>query len=127
MDCRKAGATARLETFLNDFVVGLLKVAEVRRARRLREEREEQIRQEAERRRQEKERKRQEELAKRRALEEEAADWAKAQQLRAYLAALKAMLVSKHGEIRQGSPANQWLVWAHQHADRLDPCLPRVG
>jgi len=121
------GKTARLETFLNDFVVGLIKVAEVRRVQRLQREQEERIRQEAEHRRQEKERKRQEELAKRRALEEEAADWAKAQQLRTYLAALKAMLISKHGEIRQGSEADQWLGWAHQHADRLDPCLERLG
>ena len=121
------GKTAKLETCLNDFVVGLIKVAEVRKARRLKQEQEEQIRQEAARRRQEEERKRREELARRQALEEEAADWAKAQQLRAYLTALKAMLISKHGEIRQGSEADQWLGWAYQHADRLDPCLPRVG
>ena len=27
----------------------------------------------------------------------------------------------KHGEIELGSHADQWLTWAHQHADRLDP------
>ena len=29
------------------------------------------------------------------------------------------MLVSKHGEVQSGSPADQWLGWVHRHADRL--------
>ena len=56
-------------------------------------------------------------------LEDEAANWAKAQQLRAYLTALKAMLTAKHGEVQSGSQADQWLAWAQQHADRLDPLV----
>jgi hypothetical protein len=115
------GKTAKLETCLNDFVVGLLKVAEAAKAQRLRQEQEEQIRLEAEQRRLEEEQNRQEELARRQRLEQEAITWAKAQQLRAYLAALRDMLIAKHGEIQPGSQADQWLAWAHQHADRLDP------
>ena len=117
------GKTAKLEACLNDFIVGLLKVAEAAKARRLKQEQEEQIRREAEHRRQDEELKRQQELASRQKLEEEAASWAKSQQLRAYLAALKNMLNAKHGEIQPGSRADQWLVWAHQHADRLDPLV----
>ena len=117
------GKTTKIEMCLNDFVVGLLKVAEAAKARRLKQEQEEQIRREAERRRQEEAQKRQQELASRQKLEEEAASWAKAQQLRAYLAALKDMLIAKHGEIQSGSPADQWLTWAYQHADRLDPLV----
>ncbi|MBX3304587.1 MAG: hypothetical protein KF751_00900 [Nitrospira sp.] len=56
-------------------------------------------------------------------LEQEAFNWAKAQQLRGYLAALKEVLIAKHGEIQTGSPADHWLSWAHQHADRLDPLI----
>lgn len=115
------GKTTKLETCLNDFVVGLLKVAEAAKDRRLRQEHEERARQEAQRRREEEARKQQEEQARRQRLEQEAASWTKAQQLRAYLAALKAMLTGKHGEIQPGSPADQWLTWAYQHADRLDP------
>ncbi len=115
------GKTAKIESCLNDFIVGLLKVAEAVKARRLKQEQEEQIRREAERRRQEEEQKRQKELVERQRLEQEAASWAKSQQLRAYLAALKNMLNAKHGEIQSGSPADQWLAWAYQHADRLDP------
>lgn len=117
------GKTTKLENCLNDFVVGLLKVAEAVKARRLKQEQEEQLRREAERRRQEKAVKRQEELARRQALEQEAVNWAKAQQLRTYLSALKDMLTTKHGEIQPGSQADQWLLWAHQHADRLDPLV----
>ena len=115
------GKTAKLETCLNDFIVGLLKVAEAVKARRLRQEQEEQLRREAERRGQEEAQKRQEELARRQALEQEATNWAKAQQLRAYLAAVKDRLHAKHGGIQSGGQADQWLNWAHQHADRLDP------
>lgn len=117
------GKTAKLETCLNDFVVGLLKVAEAVKARRLKQEQEERIRREAERRRQEEVQKRQEELSRRQALEQEAVNWAKAQQLRAYLSTLKDMLNANNGEIQSGSQADQWLVWAHQHADRLDPLV----
>lgn len=115
------GKTTKLETCLNDFIVGLLKVGEAVKARWLKQEQEAQLRREAERRRQEEAMKREEELARRQRLEEEAANWAKAQQLRAYLAALKEMLTAKHGEIQLGSHADQWLMWAHQHANRLDP------
>lgn len=117
------GKTAKIETCFNDFIVGLLKVAEAVKARRLRQEQEEQLRREAERRRQEEAQKRQEELARRQALEQEVANWVKAQQLRAYLAALKDMLNAKHGAIQSGSQADQWLTWAHQHANRLDPLI----
>ena len=115
------GKTSKIETCLNDFVVGLIRVAEVEKARRLKREQEERLRHEAEQRRQEEAKKQQEELARRLALEQEATNWAKAQQLRAYLAAVKDMLHAKHGEIQSGSRADQWLNWAHQHADRLDP------
>ncbi len=56
-------------------------------------------------------------------LEQEVVNWAKAQQLRGYLAALKEVLIAKHGGIQPGSPADQWLSWAHQHADQLDPLI----
>lgn len=117
------GKTAKLETYLNDFLVGLIRAAEATRARRFKQEEEERLRREAERRRQEEAQKRQEELLNRQALEQEAVNWVKAQQLREYLAALKEMLIAKHGEIQPGSSADHWLVWAHQHADRLDPLI----
>lgn len=115
------GKTARLETTLNDFLVGLLTVAEALKARRLKQEEEARLRQEAQRRREEEEQLQQAERNKRQALEQEAANWTKAQQLRTYLSAVKELVIAKHGEIQPGSHADQWLTWAHQHANRLDP------
>ena len=115
------GKTTLLETCLNDFIVGLFKVAEAAKARRLRQEQEEQARREAQRKREEEVHRQQEELAKRQALEQEAANWTKSQQIRTYLSAVKELLIAKQGEIQPGSHADQWLTWAHQHANRLDP------
>lgn len=114
---------AKIENCLNEFIVGLLGVAEAVKSARLKRELEQQAQREAQHTREEEARKRQEELARRQALEQEAVNWAKAQQLRGYLAALKEVLIAKHGEIQPGSPADQWLLWAHQHADRLDPLI----
>ncbi|CUS32141.1 conserved hypothetical protein [Candidatus Nitrospira nitrosa] len=117
------GKTAKIEGYLNEFIVGLLRAAEAVKAARLKRELEHQAQREAQQKREEEARKRQEESARRQALEQEAVNWAKAQQLRGYLAALKEMLIAKHGEIQPGSPAEHWLSWAHQHADRLDPLI----
>jgi len=117
------GKTMKIEDCLNEFLVGLLKVAAAVKAYRAKQEEEERLRREAERRRYEEAQKREEELARRRALEQEAVNWAKAQQVRIYLSAVKDMLIAKHGQIQPGSPADQWLIWAHQHADRLDPLV----
>lgn len=116
-DCK----TAQLETSLNDFLVGLLKVADALRARRLKREEEERREIAALRRREAQERRRQEELAKRNALIREAENWSKAQQLRTYLAAVKEAVLAKHGSIQEGSQMDQWLTWAYQQADSLDP------
>jgi hypothetical protein len=115
------GKTSRLETCLNDFVVGLLKIAAAAKAQRLKQEQEEQIRREEERRRQEEERKRQEELARRQQLEKEAASWQKAQQIRSYLTALKEAWTCRRGPIQPGDRIDQWLTWAHRQADTFDP------
>lgn len=115
------GKSSRLENSLNDFIIGLLKVAEELKARRLKREEEERLRLEAQRQREEEERRRQEELARRNALIKEAESWAKAQQLRMYLAAVKEAVIGKHGTIEQGSKAEQWFIWAHTQADLLDP------
>ena len=114
---------AKIENCLNEFIVGLLRVADAVKSARLKRELEQQAQREAQHAREEDARKRQEELARRQALEQEAVNWAKAQQLRGYLAALKEVLIAKHGEIQTGSPADHWLSWAHQHADRLDPLI----
>ncbi len=115
------GKTMQLEACLNAFIVGLLKAAEALKARRRQREQEALARLEAERRRQEEEQRCQEELAKRQTLIKEAENWTRAQQLRAYLSAVKEALIKKHGVIQQGSKADQWLTWAYQQAEAFDP------
>ncbi len=97
------GKTAKIENYLNGFIVGLLRAAEAVKAARIKRELEHQAQREAQQKCEEEARKRQEELARRQALEQEAVNWTKAQQLRGYLTALKEMLIAKHGEIQPGS------------------------
>lgn len=112
---------ARLEGQLNDVMVGLVVLAEAQRDqllerdRRHREWEQERLRQEAEVRR------RQEEERRREALERESAQWAQANQIRAYVEAIKTA-----GEQQGCSPTaenslGRWLNWATEHANRLDP------
>lgn len=117
------GKTLQLEGCLNAFIVGLLKAADALKARRLQREQEALARSEAERRRQEEEQRRQEELARRQTLMKEAENWTKAQQLRAYLAAVKQAVTEKQGTIQQGSKTDQWFTWAYQQADLIDPLI----
>jgi hypothetical protein len=71
------GKTAKLENYLNDFVIGLVKVADAVKAERLKREQENQARLAVERKREEEAKKQQEELVRCQALEQEAANWVK--------------------------------------------------
>jgi hypothetical protein len=115
------GKTARLESGLNVFLIGLLKVADLLKAQRLKREEEERLRVEAQRQHEEEERRKQEERDKRDALLKEADSWARSQRLRDYISAVKSALVAKYGTPQLGSEADQWLTWADKEADQLDP------
>ena len=114
-------ATRKVEDCLNDFMVGLVRVAEWERdARRHREEEALRRRQE-EQRRAEIRRRHEEEQEKVRKLEEETDAWMKAERIRAYAAAVEASAVAKKGSIDADSETAKWLKWARDQADRLDP------
>jgi hypothetical protein len=122
--CRKSwsdGVKQRLENLLNSFMIGLvegaLKIEEERKRREL----EEQKRQEIIRIRQERAKLIEEEKTRVRALEMEAANWVKSQQIRSYIEAARSVMNQSQGEIMPGSEAEKWLTWASQQADRLDP------
>ena len=115
------GKRQRVETQLNAFIRGLIQVAESEKAQRLRREREEQERREAEHRRQLLEKKRLEEEAKCRHLEQEAAHWHKAQQIRTYLAAVRERVSRQENGEEPNPKIEEWLAWAHRYADHLDP------
>lgn len=125
----------RVENQLNHFVVGLVRAAESIKQERIdaeirrkeheereRQRQEEEIRRrEEERRRQEQERRRQEEEARFRQVMAEAAAWTTAEQVRAYLTAVRHTVVQKVGVIEAGSDLDSWLTWAEGRVDAIDP------
>lgn len=113
----------RLEDRLNAFVIGLIKVAEAEKIRRLEQERRERERQEREQRQREIERQIREEKERVQALERDALAWHKGQLIRAYIEAVKEDAIRKHGEIPPGSELYKRLLWAEKQADLIDPLI----
>jgi hypothetical protein len=117
------GKKYRLEDILNLFIIGLIKAAARSKERILEREkreqerraREEQIRLKAEQIQREKE--------KIQGLMRNAEAWYKSQQIRSYIDAVRQTVTQKHGSIVAGSEIDEWLSWATQQADRLDPLV----
>jgi hypothetical protein len=108
----------RLEDCLNQVVAGLVHVAACRRAERLKEqERQKRVEVEQERRAALRRRLNEERQAVAR-LEEAARDWHRAEQIRAYVAAIEAKAIGG-GELSEDKA--EWIAWARSQADRIDP------
>jgi hypothetical protein len=118
------GKSQRLEDRLNDFVIALEEVAA--RQKRTREEHEEQRREwdRQEEVRRKKEWARSEEMQKLKELEEEAQQWRRAENIRAYVASVEASHVEQRIGIDAKSELGRWIAWARSRADWLDP---RIG
>lgn len=121
---RSDGDRARLERQLNDVIVGLVVIADAKRAWEQEREREEAARREAERQRALAEQARREEEERRRVLERQAASWAKSQRLRAFIDEVERRANAKGVSLVPNSELGAWIAWARQHADRLDPLVP---
>ena len=113
----KDGKRKQLENRLNEFIIGLIKIAEQIKRDRI----EQQMRQERERRERENREARQRQLEAEKShqqkLEQDASNWQRAQQLRAFITAVE----QKHQTITPSSELAGWVVWASSYADRLDP------
>ena len=121
----------RLEDQLSKCIAGMLKFAARKKSREMEEEREVQARREEERRRQEEAARRAEirrqfkaERARVASLMHEARDWQRSKTLREYIEARKNKCIAERGSIEPGGESAQWLDWATQQADRLDPLMP---
>jgi hypothetical protein len=115
------GKKHHLEDLLNSLIIGLIRAAEQEKVKRLeREQREREWREQEEARRRRAEEIRQEKEKVERLLREAEA-WQRAQQVRTYIEAVKQAAIQKHGFINAGSELDNWLKWATQQADRLDP------
>lgn len=117
------GKKQKVENCLNDFIIGLVKASVIDRARALQREREEKARMEVARKRAEEQRRREEEKKRIQNLITEAQSWKQSQQIREYITAVRAKAIENNGEITPGSELYQWIAWANQLADRLDPLV----
>lgn len=119
-----------VESLLNAFVISLYRTAEDIKADRARKEQLRLEREEAERQRHALEWLRVQKLheikdeEKRVAgLMAEANGWHDARRVRRYVEATRAFLVKRDGSIDPGSDADEWVRWASDQADRLDPLV----
>lgn len=117
------GKHQRIEQCLNEFVVKLETEA-VRRKRELEHrERQHRLWEEQERRRHEREERQRKEMERLKALEEEAREWKRAEEIRTYVAAVEARTKREGGDIDPDSELGQWLAWARHKADWIDPLI----
>ena len=117
------GERARLERQLNDVIVGLVVIADAKRAWEQEREREEAARREAERQRALAEQAQREEEERRLVLERQAESWTKSQRLRAFVDEVERRAKVKEVSGAPDSEIGAWIAWARQHADRLDPLV----
>ncbi len=122
------GQRGRIETYLNQFVVGVIKVATAQREAKLENERREHELQEEKKQREKQEQARaaiwakiQDERAKVDKLQADAVAWEKARQIRVYIETIRQDAVIRGKDAGEESELGKWLAWAHKQADRLDP------
>lgn len=115
------GAVQRIEDRLNGFVASLIRTAEDWKESRRQAEERERIRNEKEQRRREEELRKKESQWRVEVLEAKLADWQHVQQIRAFIAAIRAEAIRRYGEIEEGSEIAQWLAWAERYAIQRDP------
>ena len=115
------GSTQRVENRLNSVIASLIRSAEhFKESRRQAEERD-RIRKEEERRRLQKERRRREEHWRAKAMESKLAEWQHVEHVRAFVGAVRAEAVRRHGDIQKGTEIARWLAWGERYASRRDP------
>ena len=111
----------RLEEQLSRIVAGFIRLALADRA-----EKQEHMARERERERLAKEQAHLEDLIKAekskvRALGQAAARWSRAEQIRAFISAAQAAAIENGQSVEPSCPFGNWVTWASQQADRMDP------
>jgi len=125
-DIQKAvadGKQQRVEQRLNEFVVKLEEEAVRRKQHNEYLERQRRAWEEEARRRREREERQRKEIERFKALEEEVRNWKRAEDIRSYVSAAEAQVLQDSKAIDPGSELGQWIVWARQKADWLDPLV----
>jgi hypothetical protein len=117
------GKRQRIEQCLNEFVEKLETEA-VRRKRHAEQlERQHRVWEEQAQRLREREARREKEIERLKALEAEARNWRRAEEIRAYIAAAVAKAICDRGTVGADSPLSSWIGWARHKADWIDPLV----
>ena len=117
------GKQQRIEQLLNEFIVKIETEA-VRRKRDAEHHERQRLRWGEEARlRREYEEKQRKEMERFKALEEEARNWKRAEDLRAYITAVETKAAREQGSVAVESDLGRWIVWARQKADWIDPII----
>jgi len=117
----KDSSRSKLEDHLNDVLVELIVGVEQERLRRRRHEEYERQQREAQAIRMQQEAERRKENERIQELETMADSWDKANQIRGFINEVRRHSERSTGTIEAGSDLAQWMGWALNHADRIDP------
>jgi hypothetical protein len=117
----KEGKAGTMEEILPNVLAGLLRIALARRAEKIRQEAEQNEQRRIAEIREQLQTAIRAEQAKVRDLRHLTADWTRAEQLRAFVAAAHNAGIQHGQSCEVGTPFGDWLAWAEQQADRLDP------
>jgi hypothetical protein len=117
----KDGKRSRVEDHIQEIVCNVIKIADLRRTRRIERKKQEEEWEKQRQRRAELARLRQIELERRDDLEKQATNWVKSQQLREYIQAVEMAAATKGISGLSHEGFSFWMRWANAHADRLDP------
>ena len=117
------GKKQRVESCLNKFIAAAHKAAAAKKADRLERERQKRESEERERRRAILRRKIEREQERLDTLNEQASAWQEAQQLRAYIRAVRSAGHYARHSITGGRDIDEWCAWALEQAHRLDPTV----
>jgi hypothetical protein len=117
------GKSKVVEDGLKEFLTNLVTIADLKRQKRLEDEERERRRQEELKAMQELERRRQEELRRLQDLENQALRWTKASQMRTYIAEVEKKASRSDLPTEGQERLANWLRWAREHADRIDPLI----
>ena len=114
----------KLDVQLRSVLAAIYRTAESIKAEKREAEEQERQRRQQERERQEKLEEIRQEEKRLQQLTADAEAWGKAQQLRSYVQAVRHNADCQECEARRESDLRNWLRWAEQQADRLDPLTP---
>jgi len=117
------GKRQRVENCINKFIIAAYKAAAAKKADRIERERREREWEDRERRREVLKRQVEQEQKRLDTLNDQAEVWREAEQLRAYIQAVRSAGYYPQAAILGGRDLDEWCAWAQEQANRLDPTV----